>query len=255
MGLLKDVVKAVVNEGEKGVEAIADAAQDGKDAVVNTTKDVVNEVVDEGHKVADKIAAEGRRAEETIADDLGKARGILSGGIAGIAKPGPAYKERLLTNAEKDLARTVFEETLPYGTIYLSNGLGLGHRAYTIPHPLHIGSYVIHIGPEIFPDATDSSKVMFDQTGDAVFIHELTHVWQGVNRATAFNYIVDSVYHQLRDKDHAYDLNNADIGTKAWGKFNAEQQAQIVENWYVAGRSEGDAAFRYIRDNIRTRTP
>lgn len=255
MGLLKNGIKAVVDKGEQAVEAIGDAAQDAKDAVVSTTKDAVNEVVDEGHKVADTIAAEGRRAEDVIADDLGKARGILSGGIGGIAQPGPAYKERHLTDVEKDLARTVFEETLPYGAIYLSNGLGLGRRAYTIPHPLHIGSYVIHIGPEIFPDATDSSKIMFDQTGDAIFIHELTHVWQGVNRLTPLNYIVDSVYHQVRDGDHAYDLDNADIGTKAWGKFNAEQQAMIVENWYVAGRSESDAAFPYVRDHIRTRTP
>jgi hypothetical protein len=244
MGSLKDAVKAVVKEGEKVFETISDAAQDGKDAVV-----------DKAHDAANKIAAEGRKAEDVIADDLTKARGIISGAVGGIAQPGPAYEERHLTDAEKDLARTVFEETLPYGAIYLSNGLGLGRRAYTIPHPLHIGSYVIHIGPEIFRDATDSSNLMFNQTGDSVFIHELTHVWQGVNRSTPLNYIFDSVYHQIHDGSHAYDLNDADLGTKSWGKFNAEQQAMIVENWYVGGRSESDAAFPYIRDNIRTRTP
>lgn len=244
MGSLKDAVKAVVKEGEKIVEAIGDAAQQGKDAVVNTT-----------HDAADKVAVEGRKAEGAIAGDLTKARGIISGAVDGFTHPGPAYEERHLTDTEKDLARTVFEETLPYGAVYLSNGLGLGRRAYTIPHPLHLGSYVIHIGPEIFADATDSSKLMFNQTGDSVFIHELTHVWQGVNRRTPLNYIFDSVYHQIHDGSHAYDLADADIGTKSWGKFNAEQQAMIVQNWYVGGRSESDAAFPYIRDNIRTRTP
>jgi hypothetical protein len=44
------------------------------------------------------------------------------------------------------------------------------------------------------------------------------------------------------------------VGRKSWRKFNAEQQAMIVENWYVGGMSESDEAFVYIRDNIRART-
>lgn len=140
---------------------------------------------------------------------------------------------------------------MPYGAIYLSNGLGLKRRAYTIPHPLHLGSYVIHIGDEAFPDATDSSILIFGQTADSVFIHELTHVWQGVNRRTVFDYILDSVYNQVRLGSQAYDLNQDDVGKKSWGEFNAEQQAMIVQNWYVAGMSESDNAFTYIKDNIR----
>jgi hypothetical protein len=160
----------------------------------------------------------------------------------------------LLTDAEKDLARKVFEETLPYGAIYLSNGLGLQQRAYTIPHPLHLGSYVIHIGPDAFPDATNSSIVVLGQSADAVFIHEMTHVWQGVNRRHAFDYILDSVYHQARLGNDAYRLNQDDVGRKKWSEFNAEQQAMIVENWYAGGMSESEAAFAYIKDNIRART-
>jgi hypothetical protein len=202
-------------------------------------------LVKEGEQAVDKSAG-------AVASELRKARGIISGDVDGFVRP---YAERLLTAAEKDLARQVFEETLPYGLIYLSNGLGLGERAYTIPHPLRLGSYLIHIGPQIFPDATDSSTIVLGQTGDAVFIHESTHVWQGVNRRHAFDYILDSVYNQVRFGSHAYDLNQDDVGSKSWDKFNAEQQAMIVQNWYLGGMSESDDAFVYIKDNIRARTP
>jgi hypothetical protein len=237
---LKNIVDAVVKEGGQVVDAVENVA----DKATDKAKDVVDEVADTG-----------RKAGDVVASDINKARGIISGDVSGFTKPSAPYAERLLTDDEKNLARQVFEETLPYGSIYLSNGLGLQRRAYTIPHPLHIGSYVIHIGKDIYKDATDSSNVMFDQTGDAIFIHELTHVWQGVNQRWAFGYIFNSLYHQAKDRKHAYDVKASDIGTKDWKYFNAEQQGQIVEAWYVAGMLEADPAFKYIRDNIRTRTP
>jgi hypothetical protein len=252
MGLL-DKAKALANKGEQAVDRIVNATEEATKTVVSEGKDAVNEVVREGRKGAATIAAGERKAAGAVAHELRRARGIISGNADGFVRASPTYAERLLTDAEKNLARKVFEETLPYGAIYLSNGRGLGQRAYTIPHPLHIGSYVIHIGPDIFKDATDSSNLMFNQTGDSVFIHELTHVWQGVNRRHALDYVFDSVYHQVREGSHAYDLNQDEVGKKSWGEFNAEQQAMIVENWYVAGMSESDDAFTYIKDNIRAR--
>ncbi|MGH9821530.1 MAG: hypothetical protein ACRD43_15305, partial [Pyrinomonadaceae bacterium] len=40
----------------------------------------------------------------------------------------------------------------------------------------------------------------------------------------------------------------------AWAEYNAEQQAQIVEDWYARGRSTNDREeprFVYIRDHLR----
>src|SRR5690242_913910 len=190
MGLIKNIINAAVNEGEH----VVDAAENVADKATDKAKDVVDEVADQGRKAGDAVASE-----------INKVRGIASGDVSGFTKPN-VYAERHLTEDEKNLARKVFAETLPYGSIYLSNGLGLGRRAYTIPHPLHIGSYVIHVGKDIFKDATDSSNVMFGQTGDAILIHELTHVWQGVNRSFAFAYIFDSLYHQAKDGSKAYDV-------------------------------------------------
>ncbi len=203
----------------------------------------------------DKAKALADKAEQTIADDLKKVRGIASGDIDALIRSSASYAERLLTDAEKNLARQVFQETVPYDAVYLSNGLGLKQRAYTIPHPLRPGSYVIHIGEATFPDATNSAVIVLGQRADAVFIHELTHVWQGANRRHPLDYIFDSVYHQIREGSHAYDLNQDEVGKKSWSDFNAEQQAMIVENWYAAGMSESDAAFTYITNNIRARNP
>jgi hypothetical protein len=217
--------------------------------------DQAKALANKGEQALDKVVNAAGDATNAVGAELNKARGIVSGGIDGLTQASPPYAERFLTDAEKDLARKVFEETLPYGAVYLSNGLGLQQRAYTIPHPLHLGSYVIHIGPDAFRDATNSSVVMLGQTVDAVFIHELTHVWQGVNRRHAFDYILDSVYNQVRFGSQAYDLNQEDVGRKKWSEFNAEQQAMIVENWYAAGMAESDAAFTYIKDNLRAGNP
>jgi vacuolar-type H+-ATPase subunit H len=254
MGIL-DKAKALANKGERAVDKIVNAAEEATKTVVTEAKDAANEVVSEGRKGAATIAVGERKAAAAVADELNRARGIIAGNADGFIRASATYAERLLTDAEKDLARTVFAETVPYGKVYLSNGRGLGQRAYTIPHPLHLGSFVIHIGPDIFRDATDSSNLMFNQTGDSVFIHEMTHVWQGVNRSTAFDYILDSLYNQIHSGSHAYDLVQAEVGTKSWDKFNAEQQAMIVQNWYVGGMLESDAAFIYIKDNIRARNP
>ena len=151
MGLL-DKLKAAVDKGEQAVEKIVDATEEAAKSVVTESRDAANAVVQKGRQGAGAVRGE-----------LKKGRGIISGDIDGLARPSAPYAERLLTDAEKDLARQVFEETLPYGAIYLSNGLGLGRRAYTIPHPLHLGSYVIHIGEETFPDATNSAIIVLGQ--------------------------------------------------------------------------------------------
>jgi hypothetical protein len=254
MGLL-DKAKALANKGEQAVDNIVNATEEAAKTVVDKAEDAVNEVVETGRKGASTLAAGERKAADAVAGEIQKAKGIISGNADGFIRVSATYAERLLTDAEKNLARTVFAETVPYGKIYLSNGRGLGKRAYTIPHPLHLGSYVIHIGPDIFRDATDSSNVMFDQTGDSIFIHELTHVWQGANRSTPLNYVFDSVYNQIHSGSHAYDLDPDDVGKKPWGKFNAEQQGMIVQNWYVGGMLESDPAFTYIKDNIRAGRP
>src|SRR5262245_11842858 len=111
--------------------------------------------------------------------------------IANAVSDAAGYRERLITNEEADQARKVFQETLPYRAIWISNGLGFDQRAYTIPHPRYAGSYLIHFGPEGFRSAVQRTPPT-----EFTFIHELAHVWQGHNSRFPLWFIFDSVWHQ-----------------------------------------------------------
>src|SRR5438132_12039500 len=122
MGLL-DKLKTAVGKGEQAVDKIVDATQEATKSVVSEAQDAANEVV-----------KKGRQGAGAVADELKKARGIASGDIDGFVRPSAPYVERLLADTEKDLASQFFENTMPYGAIYISNCMVLGCRAYTILH-------------------------------------------------------------------------------------------------------------------------
>ena len=121
----------------------------------------------------------------------------------------------------------------------------------------------------------------------STFIHELTHVWQGENGIYPTFYMGQSIIAQLTEglrdvwnkrewrgwNEHrgmAYVFTHSDIG-KDWKSFNVEQQAMLVQSWFIAERdrrregwnfgegvfggsaSQWDARFSYIRDVIRAR--
>ena len=156
---------------------------------------------------------------------------------------------RRLRDAEIALARTVFGSSLPYDLIYLCDNTGAWSRPFTNSEPGG-DHYFVHVGP-IYADAT--STAAFDTFSDGtvacrycdVFIHELTHVWQGEHRG---GFIWNSLWHQAWDKDaYAYTAG------AAWSSYNVEQQAHIVEDWFNArlgNRGAADPRYRYITGNI-----
>lgn len=152
-----------------------------------------------------------------------------------------AYQERLLSDREAQCARQVFNDTVPYGRVWFSNGTGFNQRPYTVPHPRKPRHYIIHVGPDPYQDLTNGYKLLL--------IHELTHVWQGEYRGTPVNYICDSVISQFKHKNSAYRYTAGND----WASYNAEQQASIVEDWFANGMLTSSNLFRYIRDNIRAK--
>ena len=38
---------------------------------------------------------------------------------------------------------------------------------------------------------------------------------------------------------------------KSWNEYNVEQQARIVEHWYVGGMKQDSELYPYVRDHIR----
>lgn len=54
---------------------------------------------------------------------------------------------RPLMNDEITMATRVFQQTVPYNRVVLSNDLGLFDHPYTTPDWFNRGQWVIHFGP------------------------------------------------------------------------------------------------------------
>lgn len=159
------------------------------------------------------------------------------------------------------LAREVFEDTLPYERIFISNTKThtQGITLATSPNRKR-AKYLLLWGNAHRVNIAESSEQM-KQT----FIHELVHVWQGqYSGKTSMSYMAKSVWHQLShgvkdifkdgfgfgskrvgemlkkglvtEWDHhrnmAYSFPLKRIG-EDFKKFNVEQQAIIVESWFA----------------------
>ena len=174
-------------------------------------------------------------------------------------------RTRLLTGGEIALAKIVFQTTLPYNQITISDSIGLGNRAFTVPMfnqgqgaAMAIGtlllgplatpfvlmrpsSYLINFGASGFANAISSTNV-------ATFIHELTHVWQAYQQAFTYGYIFNSIWHQAISGSNAYSYTPG----QNWNSYNVEQQASLVQDWFSSGMSSSNPRFTYIRNTIRT---
>jgi len=168
---------------------------------------------------------------------------------------------RNLAAKEETIARSVFQNTVPYSQVLVSDGLGGGNRPFTVPTnmPVHVpayvnfnvkgGKYVIHAGDGYL-------GMSLNDEDKKTLIHELTHVWQGENDTSwSWAYALFSLKDQaLSDDAYAYDHR----WLKSWSDYGPEQQAQIVEDWYADGMESfdpvmqtGDRRFYYIKKHIR----
>jgi hypothetical protein len=145
---------------------------------------------------------------------------------------------RPLYTSEIAVARTMFQDTIPYNKISITDGLGIGGRPYTIPVPDAAGiaglvffgplgaaflngrncGFQVNLGPFGFWGGANAGPLA------PTLIHELTHVWQGYNSWWPLAYIFNSVWHQACQGAAAYDF----VLGQEWGTYNVEQQASIV---------------------------
>lgn len=193
---------------------------------------------------------------------------------------------RNLTPQEVADARPVFRDTVPYERIQISD-IGSGGAVTLAGRGLTDSRFVYTIcwGSRVFELGVQGARQLH------TLIHELTHVWQGENGIYPTFYMAQSVGSQLKHgvgdaidkrdwrgfvknwgehRNTTYIFRATDIG-KDWSSFNVEQQASIVESWWIAesdredrgldfgpgvtggGASEEDARFPYIRDVVRGR--
>jgi hypothetical protein len=192
--------------------------------------------------------------------------------------------QRLLTQAEIAIARSVFGSTLPYDRIYIST-IDLG-GAVTVGDmfvgvrngkPFAGGIYCI-AWPEAFSRPVGSQQIT------SVLIHELTHVWQGENGVYPAAYMAQSAFAQLEfgvkdiirkrgwhgwgtHRSTAYKLQSNEIGHN-WSQFNVEQQGMLIQSWFTSnsvfqglygtaisggGASPYDSRYPYVKDVILAR--
>jgi hypothetical protein len=163
--------------------------------------------------------------------------------------------KRPLNEDEEALARQVFHDQLPYGRIYIANFYLPGNEkvpvtvasgAEIIPIK-SLAEYTIYFGPKVFHDGPQTPIER------ETFIHELTHVWQGHHSTFSWHYMVNSMLSQGRaiifhgNRNKAYDFTSG----RAWGDYNVEQQANIVESWFAAGMETDSELYAYIDEHIR----
>jgi hypothetical protein len=162
-------------------------------------------------------------------------------------------KTRTLTPSEIALAKSVFQNTINYSMVRITDTLGLGGRPWTTNSP---PLYMLNVGPD-YPNLTA------DDDRKRLLIHELTHVWQAQHLVPI---TMNSAVHQtLSAINNGGDVSAAYSYTvgKSWGQYNIEQQASIVAHWFTptnicfdsgpcgGGMKTTDSRYRYIRDNIR----
>jgi hypothetical protein len=162
--------------------------------------------------------------------------------------------------AEYQIVSRVFGNTLPYRIrILVTDGAGLDGRPFTIPtslvstltgweatifavglgpyaHFLNL-AYLINVGDEFVTLGTSSKDVL---------VHETAHVWQGNNSVLPSAYVFSSIINQcFRANAYAYEPG------KRWSSYNVEQQASIVEDWFMSGESTSSVLYPYIVNHVR----
>jgi hypothetical protein len=165
-------------------------------------------------------------------------------------------KTRRMRPTEIAEARRVFQDTIPYADVRVTNLVKRSDGVDTANfcHYNELDStFIIGMG-----DRFDA-----DLVGDPVFIHELTHVWQHVHSS----FSLASLWHETFEKPFQTEAENAEeyrifFDERPWHDFEAEGQAVAVALWFAAeiGRTALDAAdknilFRYIVENIRLGVP
>lgn len=164
---------------------------------------------------------------------------LVAGAVAGTSAA-LAFEHRGLTSDEIAHANRVFNGTIDWSRVVLTNAVGVGGRPFTMPA---LGDTVlVNLGEgyhdPVNYDGFGMPGTVGMQSPGQLFIHELTHAWQ-VNRSTFLPGLVcGGLANQTR---YTFGENVYLYGppTTPWEDLNLEQQASVVDGWYaraVAGR-------------------
>jgi hypothetical protein len=198
----------------------------------------------------------------------------MSDFIEALKKLEPPTKIRIPNQNEWDICQDVYGDTLPSRfRVLITNMLGLGGAPFTIPTSvfsaaaapffgmsLAVGllqsvgnaGYLINVG------SLGETSMAIGGYPERLLVHEMAHVWQGYNGTLALSYVMESALNQCKGmiasgsfagRSAAYAISNT---TTSWEDFNAEQQAEIIDKWYMDDKmSKTSDKWKYINYHVR----
>ncbi|MBI2714035.1 MAG: hypothetical protein HYX37_06210 [Rhizobiales bacterium] len=135
------------------------------------------------------------------------------------------WGKRPLTRSEKEILKRVFRGSVALYNIRIIEGFA---GVYSInPYPFTLGN-------TIYLKDVDPAK------SPAILVHECTHVWQYQNHGT--RYASDAIGAQWFVNDAYNWEKELARGNTQWQDFNAEAEAEFMEDVYAQGRVIGTTA-------------
>jgi hypothetical protein len=195
-------------------------------------------------------------------------------GVAAGAIIDSMIKIRRLLPFEEDFVKGVFGDSLNFEKIRLTNLVGIGGAAFTIPTVDNHILINIGVSDAMFnaPTTTGIPGTKKAVPGQ-LLIHEMTHAWQ-IQHATLEmgfvpGWLCEGIYEQVVVGSVAY--NYGDPGPP-WKSFHIEAQAHMVDEWFAGTEQQAPPKtlppgfqprkdprmnpdskyFGYIDNNIRT---
>ncbi|GIU81943.1 MAG: hypothetical protein KatS3mg006_1007 [Pyrinomonadaceae bacterium] len=176
-----------------------------------------------------------------------------------------------MSSSEYQITRRVFGDTLPSRRrIVVTNIVGVDNRPFTLPISvfgflfaflgvlslgfefvfsatfLLIGLTLVFFNPGYLINVGEFYENLEDK-GVGILVHETAHVWQGENSFLSFGFVINSCIYQFLKGSEAY---NYEVG-QDWCLFNVEQQASLIEDWFLEGESTEDSRWFYIENYVR----
>lgn len=161
----------------------------------------------------------------------------------------PARVRIWITDAYTESADSQRAIVLPTSMITTAFSAALGLPGIAVAYLSSVSNlgYLINVGPRRYSDLTASKELK------RLLVHETTHVWQGANGLLANNFFAEAMWCHATKGDAAYDIDSPP--KKKWADYNPEQQAIIVQSWFLEGQNESGPYWPYIRENFRTTRP
>lgn len=132
---------------------------------------------------------------------------------------------------EWEFAQQEFKNTLPSkDKVWVTNHKGLDpDREFVFPA---FDGTRMNLGPELWGINCKKDFDALSAASKAVWVHELTHVWQIEHTDMTGAWLADAMYSQVCNSlgGEAYEVDWDNL--KPWGEYNLEQQGAIVEKWY-----------------------